>query len=450
LNARSAADRRVTCLIRLRKLKSSIFAVTWLTYAGFYLCRKNLSITLPLLHQTTSLTNLQLANIVFGYSLLYAIGQFACGLLSDCFGPKRVVGTGLGIIVASNVLMPFHPSAAWLLACACFNGAGQSTGWSGLVKTMDSWVSRRQRGIVMAWWSTNYVLGGFLATAFATWAVTEHMLFPNLGWARGFLFPAALLGTIALLFFLLVSNVPADDSASRTLVAAADSGASGWSKPADLIRLVFSKSIWSIGSSYFFLEACRYALLFWLPFYMVNELHFTLKHSGYISSLYELMGVTGAVTAGYVSDRLMGSRRAPVSIMMLCGFALVMLLQMHFSRPGLAGMAIVVSLAGIFTYGPDTLLSGAAAQDVGQTKATATASGLIDGIGHLGSLLSPYLVVFISAHYGWDKLFLVFAVAGMMAALMLLPVWNLRPVETHLDFETAEEMMASMVNEEAG
>ena len=59
-----------------------IFGVTWITYSGFYLCRKNLSIVLPLLAAVVGLRSMQLANIVFGYSLLYAIGQFGFGFLS--------------------------------------------------------------------------------------------------------------------------------------------------------------------------------------------------------------------------------------------------------------------------------------------------------------------------------------------------------------------------------
>src|SRR5277367_875503 len=118
-----------------------IFAVTWITYLGFYLCRKNLSIVLPLLAGVAGLRSMQLANIVFGYSLLYAIGQVGFGFLSDRIGPKRVVGAGLLVIVGSNILMGLHASVTWLLVFACLNGVGQSTGWSGLVKTMASWFS---------------------------------------------------------------------------------------------------------------------------------------------------------------------------------------------------------------------------------------------------------------------------------------------------------------------
>jgi sugar phosphate permease len=402
------------------------FAVTWITYAGFYLCRKNLSIALPLLAGVAGLRSIQLANIVFGYSLLYAIGQFGFGFLSDRIGPKRVVGAGLLLIVGSNIMMGLHASVMWLLLFACLNGVGQATGWSGLVKTMANWFSYENRGIVMAWWGTNYVLGGFLATAFATWAVAEHSLLPQLGWARGFLFPALLLSVITLLFLVHVKDTPTQmipyvgqredspiDKLDRT----------SWT---DLRALLCKPSLWTIGISYFFLELCRYALMFWLPYYMVRQLRYGVAAAGYLSSLYELVGIAGALLAGYISDRFNQSRRAPVSAVMLCGLGLVMLFQPILARSGLVGLGFVISLAGLLSYGPDTLLSGAAAQDIGETRAAATASGLIDGIGHLGALFSPYVVISISERYGWDRLFLVFAGTAFLAGLVLLPLWNLK------------------------
>ncbi len=404
-----------------------IFWITWVAYAGFYLCRKNLSVVLPLLNHVSGLDALELANIVFGYSVLYAIGQFGCGPLSDRIGAKRVVGAGLLLAVASNLMMGVHASLMWLLIFACLNGAAQSTGWSGLVKTMAIWFSGSNRGIVMGWWSTNYVLGGFLATAFATWAVVQPWLLPQLGWRRGFLFPALLLLAVAVLFLSGAKETPerADlpDSIESTPVRL-ETLRPNWSALAGLLR---KPSLWMVSISYFFLELCRYALMFWLPLYMVNRLRYSLQASGYLSSLYELIGIVGAVLAGYASDRFSQSRRAPVSAIMLCGFGVILLCEPLLTRFGLLGTAVAISMAGVFSFGPDTLLSGAGAQDIGEPKAAATASGLVDGIGHLGAIFSPYIVVFVSQRYGWDRLFFVLAGAAFLAAAALMPIWGLRP-----------------------
>ncbi|MFZ0394318.1 MAG: hypothetical protein WAL73_10715, partial [Terracidiphilus sp.] len=69
------------------------------------------------------------------------------------------------------------------------------------------------------------------------------------------------------------------------------------------------------------------------------------------------------------------------------------------------------------------------AQDIGEPKAAATAAGLVDGIGHLGAIVSPYAVYFLSRHYGWDSLFFGLAVSAFLAAAVLIPMWNLKPSE---------------------
>jgi sugar phosphate permease len=409
--------------------KRRIFSITWITYAGFYLCRKNLSVVMPLLHGSAGLNNLALANIVFGYSLLYVVGQFVCGPLSDRFGAKRVVGAGLVLIIISNLMMSLHASLLWLLVFACINGVGQSTGWSGLVKIMALWFDREDRGVIMAWWGTNYVFGGFIATAFAAWSVAQPWILLHLAWRRGFIFPAVILLFITVIFLFGMQERPGSEGSASAMPANAGFGLKDRSDWSDLATLLRNPALWMVSISYFFLELCRYALMFWLPLYLVERLKYNLQTSGYISSLYDLVGIAGAVLAGYISDRLLQSRRAPVSAIMLFGLGIVMLCQPALTQFGLAGVAVAISLAGVFSYGPDTLLSGAFVQDIGEAKAAATACGLVEGIGHMGSLFSPYVVVYVSGHYGWDRLFLIFAAAAFTSGMVLLPMWKLRPRE---------------------
>jgi hypothetical protein len=49
------------------------------------------------------------------------------------------------------------------------------------------------------------------------------------------------------------------------------------------------------------------------------------------------------------------------------------------------------------------------------------------GCGFLFDRFSFYLVIFVSEHYGPDRLFLICGAAGFAAAGMLIPLWNLKP-----------------------
>ena len=410
-----------------------IFAITWITYAGFYLCRKNISVVMPLLQQDRGYTNAQLANIIFGYSLFYTIGQFVCGLLADRFGTRVVVGTGLFVVVGANIFLGFGSSLGWLILLACLAGAGQSTGWSGLVKTMACWFRPAERGVVMAWWCTNYVLGGSLATIFATFVATSLWLVPRWGWRRGFWMPALLLLAITLIYIFFVRDNPSDVGlpdveeapVAPTAGEAPSSAASTANTARSAVRAVLAEpTLWLIGSMYFFLILTRYAFLFWLPLYMTQHLKYSPQDAGYTSSLYELVGFLGAIVAGYASEKLFQSRRFPVGALMLWGLALTSLILPKLSTMGHFWTAVGISLVGIMTYGPDTLMSGAAAQDVGSKEGAATASGFIDGIGHLGMIVSPFVVAFVTAHYSWDILFYLFVVLSLIAGGMLATRWN--------------------------
>jgi sugar phosphate permease len=171
----------------------------------------------------------------------------------------------------------------------------------------------------------------------------------------------------------------------------------------------------------------RYSFLFWLPLYMTQHLGYALSDAGYTSSLYELVGFVGAIIAGYASEKLFQSRRFPVGVLMLGGLALASLFQPFLAARGHAYNALGISIIGIMTYGVDTLMSGAAAQDVGSAKAAATASGFIDGVGHLGEIISPFLVAGITSRFGWDVLFYIFVAFALAGSAFLVPYWNYIP-----------------------
>ena len=187
-----------------------IFAVTWLAYAGFYLCRRNFSVVMPLLGKDLGYSNFQLANVIFCYSLLYSFGQFCFGPLADRFGGRITVSLGLLISVVVNALMGFVPGLLALTVLCAANGLGQSAGWPGLVKNMGQWFRHEERGVVMGWWATNYVIGGFLATVFATFVISHAWIGPGRAWQRGFWVPALLLSVVGLVYGAFTRNRPSE------------------------------------------------------------------------------------------------------------------------------------------------------------------------------------------------------------------------------------------------
>ena len=397
-----------------------IFASAWLLYAAYYFCRKNFSVVMPMMARTSHYGNFDLAQLVFVFSLAYAIGQFGAGVLGDRFG-GRFTGALGGLVSASctAAMAVVANDHRMLLYLQIGNGLGQGCGWSACLKVLSGWFERKERGTVMAWWGTCYVLGGFLATVFATFAATQMFVATGLGWRRGFLFPSFVLAAAALWFAFRTHNTPPEAGLPAQVETAEEPVDEGSSWEA-----ARNPEVWILAGMYFFLKITRYSLLFWLPLYLVQRMQYSEEWAGYTSSLFELVGFTGALIAGYISDRLLNGRRYPVGASMLFLLAAWLLIHPVIGRFGPGAMAVSVSILGILVYGPDLLMSGPASVDAVPARHAARAAGIVNGVGSLGQLISAYVVAIIVSRFGWDQLFTFFLICAAAAGSLLTLRWN--------------------------
>lgn len=386
-----------------------------MAYAAYYLCRKNLSVLLPSLSGHLGHTRQDLASLVFVYSFAYAAGQFLMGPLSDRFGARRVVTVGMLASSAATVGFGVSSSLAALAAFQAVNGIAQASGWSGLLKIMSAWFGPQGRGVLMAWWSTNYVLGAFLATVFATWAAGAPVA-EWLGWRRGAWLPAVLLAVLALVFVVFVRDRPGTGVTGDRATAASPGGL--WA------TVRGNGPLHALAAAYFVVKLTRYVFLFWLPLYMVERLGYGQEQAGYTSSLYELLGFVGVLAAGYASDHWCHGRRFPVGAVMLAGLAVACGLHPALSALGWWGNVAGIALIGMLTFGPDTLIGGAAVQDVTTPETAATAAGYVNGVGSVGQLLSPYVVATVVDRQGWDALFLWLVAMSLVGSALLATRWR--------------------------
>jgi OPA family sugar phosphate sensor protein UhpC-like MFS transporter len=418
----------------MKKWRVQIFALTWLAYFGMYFCRKNFSVVMPVLSRELHTSKAEFAIVMTVYSLMYMIGQFLNGYLSDRHGPRLIVGIGLLLSVIANLMMGWMGTLGSFLFLMGLNGFGQSSGWSGLIKNLTPWFKKKERGVMMSFWTTCYVIGGMAATAFATYWLTNQNILPELNWKRAFLIPAVILLIISLIYIVFVRNSPVDIGLEPFEINA--DTYKGKRKEKEAHKAVLKNgAVWVAAAMYFFVKFTRYAFLFWLPLYLSEALHYSDQQAGYTSIAYEAFGFFGILAAGFASDYLFKSRRFPISSIMLFGLAFVLYLQPHLSPLGVIPTIISIGLIGFFTYGPDSIMSGAAAMDMGKNHGAALAAGLINGVGSAGQLISPIAVAYVSGKYGWDALFELLVIVALIAALLLILKWNYGKENQQNEFE---------------
>jgi sugar phosphate permease len=85
-----------------------------------------------------------------------------------------------------------------------------------------------------------------------------------------------------------------------------------------------------------------------------------------------------------------------------------------------------MALVGFCLFGPDALISGVAAQDLGGPLAAATVAGFINGCGSLGAIAQGALVAGVSNRFGWQAVFQALMVLAAISSVALGAVWRLQ------------------------
>ena len=384
-------------------------------YCAYYVCRSNLAVAAPLLMRefgSRGLTKEVLGELASVGVLCYAVGKVGSGVLGDVVGGKKIFLLGMVGSVLATVAFGLGQGVGVFFAAWAANRLVQSLGWAGLVKTTANWFSYRSYGRIMGLLSLSFLAGDIAAKL-----LLGRLLALGVGWRGLFGAAAAALALVALLDWWLLAPAPASVGLPAPAAAPGIFAHEAAGPPASvgaLLRPYFRSPAFLLvlGLSLGF-TALREALGFWLPTYFVEAAHLPESTAAAYSALYSGLGMVSILGAGYLSDAWLGGRRGP--LLALAGLGLVPVLLL-MARPGGAALLPLglSAAAGLLLLGPYSFLAGAMALDIGGQRGAATASGLIDAVGYLGSTGALWLTGRLAERHGWGSALL--ALAGLAAA----------------------------------
>jgi len=423
--------------LKYERWRWTIFGVTWLAYAGFYLTRKAFSVVKNELKkpEVLGLTKAQMSGMDAAYSAVYALGQFFWGTLGDRYGTRKVILFGMMASIVTAAMMGTLGTVLWMGVLFAFQGLWQASGWAPLGKNMGEFFSRRERGGVMGFWCTSYALGGFIASIIAGYAAKSY------GWRYAFFVPAGLLAVIWIVFLLFQKNRPEDvglppielyHAESEALISAKDSpGQEREGTWHIVLEVLHNRMVWYLGAVYFLVKPTRYLLLFWSPVYIAERMGTDTLQSGWLSGMFDLAGPIGTLAGGIMSDKIFSSKRMPVCVLSLFSLAALMLV-FPFIPLSRAGMGLGMFTMGFLIFIPDSLISGTASIDFGTKKGASTANGVVNGLGSVGQMIGVMLPGSVESLLGkghniWPGIFVGLGISLVLAGLLLAPLWNRLP-----------------------
>jgi len=410
--------------------RKQTFALCWMTYAGYYFCRNGFGIVKSTLGEDLGFTSVDLGNIGTAFLLSYMLGQFIAGALGRRLGSRVLLLLGMAVSVGSNVIFGFANSFATFLGFMVFNGLAQATGWPGCLGTMTHWFRRSERGTVIGFLSSSYLLGSALAKAFAAFMLGW------LGWHWSFWGASLVLGGVWLLVLAFLRQKPEDRGLPTIVVEEETNPATPNQRDRfSFLSQLTNPVVLTMGLGYLCFKFLRYAINSWLAYFLAVVYGLEKAQAGYASTVFDWGCMAGCLFAGVLSDRLFRGRRSGVMFLMSLLMVAAFLGIFQFGSHSIALLVVLYGVVGFALSGPDTLLVGAGASDVGTKRGAVATTGIINGIASLGPALQEQVVprLYRSAGEGLDGigsvnlLMLAVAVVGTLIVAYLWQQGKKRP-----------------------
>jgi OPA family glycerol-3-phosphate transporter-like MFS transporter/OPA family sugar phosphate sensor protein UhpC-like MFS transporter len=397
-----------------------IMVATIVGYATYYFVRKNLSIAMPVMEQSLGITKTDLGLFLTLHGVLYGVAKFVNGFFGDRCHVRTFMVTGLVLSAVVNVFFGLSSAVAALGIFWMINGWFQGMGFPPCARAFTHWVPPKELATKMSIWNASTNIG-----AGAVVVMCSYLLSYYGNWRLCFFVPAGLALLCSVFLWRVLPDTPPsvglpEVEGTRAKPTAGES--EDWKAVA--VKYVFSNPyIWLLAVANFFVYTIRYAMLDWGPTLLTQAKHLQLTNAGWMVAGFEVSGMIGALIGGWLTDRLFGGRgfRSCVFYMAMAGVSILLFWKV-------AGQSVLLNTlllccSGFFIYGPQCLISIAAA-NLATKRAAATAVGLTGLFGYASTTLSGIGLGKLVQTYGWDAGFIGMLIVAAIGTVVCALGWR--------------------------
>ena len=399
---------------RIRVLFSSIIG-----YATYYFVRKNLSTAMPVMEHDLGIHKTDLGLFLTLHGVIYGISKFANGFLGDRADARLFMVLGLVGSAIVNVLFGLSSAVFMLGTLWMLNGWFQGMGFPPCARLLTHWFPPRQLASRMSIWNTSHSIGAGVIVVLCGYLVVQS-------WRLCFIVPAAIALICAIYLWRTLPDTPRSvglPELHEPPKTVAGTSENFWPV---LKRFVFTNPyIWIVSLANFFVYTLRYTILDWGPSLLTQSKHIQITHAAWMVAGFEISGLTGALLAGWLTDRFFGGRgaRAAVFFMICSGISIFLFWKNPY--PSELLNSVLLCAAGFFIYGPQCLV-GIIAANLATNRAAASAVGLTGLFGYASTVLSGVGLGALVQHHGWDTGFAGLLVVAALGTLLFIAAWPAR------------------------
>jgi sugar phosphate permease len=420
----------------LLRIRWRIFALMFGFGFVAYLQQKSITVAAVPIMPELGLTQLQIGWLEQAYANGYAIFMIPAAILGQRFGARGTLVV-MGLIAFVAMLgTPLAPALlhgpslfAMLLSLQFLLGIAQAPTFPVSAGVFETWFPPNQWALVVGLQTMGLQLGAAVTPPLI--ATLMHFF----GWRNAIVWttiPA--LGLIGCWAWYGRETPREHASVSREELAEvghhAGSRVNAQISLKRVVRVLANRKVVLLSLSYLSMNYAFYLLSNWAFLYLVQERHFSVLESGWLSGVPPLAAAVGAGAGGMLTGwacARYGARHGlrVVPLIALPAAAALLLLA------AAAGNAYLAVAALALCFGSIELTEGAfwaAAMAVGGSDTMAATSCMNTG-GTLGGIIGIPVVAYLSGHHQWGAAFLIGAALTLISALAWLAIDVAEPLQ---------------------
>jgi len=359
-----------------RPYRWAILAVCVLGFMQTHVHRVGFAPLIPTFIADMGLGYAAAGTIMASYFWTYALMQVPVGALTDRLGARRVMLACMGVMAVGALAFALAHTWTQSLLARCVVGAGAAATWLPGLRLIHEWFPLRERGLATGLFSSG---GGLGATAAL---LLLPVLAEHLGWRVGYaLLAVPVLITMAAVWALVAAEPRGRDAAA---VGAAPGGFA-----AAMRDVLAMPVLWPFNLYVLFSYGGYFALLTWLPTFLVKSEGLGQAGAGFVTALVTGGTIVSWPLAGALSDRV--GRRKPVFLVSQA-MSVVVCLVFAWVVPGrgAGAAAVAAALTGLLLGGlitPFVMVT-----ELVPPRLMGTASGVVNLFCFVGGLVVPVVL----------------------------------------------------------
>jgi ACS family hexuronate transporter-like MFS transporter len=309
-------------------------------------------------------------------------------------------------------------------------GAGESANWPAATKAVSEWFPKHERGWAVALFDSGSSIGGAVASVLVLW------LYFHFGWRAAFVIPGVLgllwLAAWRLIYHPLESHPRVSDAEREMILRDRQEDEQQElpeRKSARWIDLIILPQTWGVIFARALTDPVWFFITDWYAIYLASK---GVNPNGWLIAFVatflaaDLGNFFGGGTSSWLIKRGWPVGRARKAVVVFGGIGMLLLIPTVFTSN-------VWALAGLFAfstfaYAAFSTMALVLPSDLYRSESVATVSGMSGTGAGIGTIVSTYLIGYISDRYSFGPILIAASLIPLVGMVLVLVLVRNRPL----------------------